>query len=140
MTYGDLIYLLTLFSMLVASLIWLGMWGMPRYRVYSARLAGQADLAEAELASKVRVRNALAEHEAAQHLANAEIARAGGVAKAIEIIGHGLKDNHAYLRYLWIERLNEQDASLIYVPTEAGLPILEAGRSTNLRPSAHADS
>jgi hypothetical protein len=104
----------------------------PRYSVYASRLRGQAALAEAEAESKVTVRNALADEEAAHHLAKAEVIRANGVAKAIEIIGHGLKENHAYLQYLWIEKLNEQDAHLIYVPTEAGLPILEAGRGTKI--------
>lgn len=102
--------------------------GFPRYRVYVARLKGQAALAEAEAESKVTVRQALADEEAAHHLARAEIIRAEGVAKAIEIIGHGLKDNQGYLRYLFIEKLDNQEAQIIYIPTEAGLPILEAGR------------
>jgi len=44
-------------------------------------------------------------------------------------IGNSLKDNEAYLRWLYIEALKEkQGAEVIYVPTEAGLPILEAGK------------
>ena len=114
-------------------------WGLPRYKVYRYRLSGNAALAEAEMESKVAVRRALAEQESAEHLAQAEVIRAKGVAQAIEIIGHGLKDNHAYLRYLWIEKLNEQGANLIYIPTEGGLPILEAGRALGLRPTEKSD-
>jgi hypothetical protein len=124
-------WMIALFALaLIAAIVFLIMAFGPRYSVYSSRLRGQAALAEAEAESKVTVRNALADEEAAIHLAKAEIIRADGVAKAIEIIGHGLKENHSYLQYLWIEKLNEQDAHLIYVPTEAGLPILEAGRAT----------
>ena len=61
-------------------------------------------------------------------LADAEIARAVGVAKANKIIGDSLKDNEQYLRYLWIDSLQQTQNQIIYVPTEAGLPILEAGK------------
>jgi hypothetical protein len=51
------------------------------------------------------------------------------VAQANKIIGDSLKDNEAYLRYLWIQNLeNSKDRTIVYVPTEANLPILEAGR------------
>jgi hypothetical protein len=33
-----------------------------------------------------------------------------------------------YLRYLQIQALEDSKASLIYVPTEAGLPVTEARR------------
>lgn len=113
---------------IVAVIIGLLMWLMPIYNVWASRLAGQADLAQAEAESKVRVRNAHAEEEAAHHLAAAEVIRAEGVAKAIDIIGKGLHENENYLKYLWVENMNNQEAKIIYVPTEAGLPILEAGR------------
>lgn len=62
-------------------------------------------------------------------LAEAEIERAKGVAEANRIIGESLKGNEAYLRYLWIQGLQEGSTpQVVYVPTEAGLPILEAGR------------
>lgn len=35
--------------------------------------------------------------------------------------------NEGYLRYLWIDKLGAGN-QVIYVPTEAGLPILEAGK------------
>lgn len=122
----------TLIAIVVFSAFLLAMLLLPLWNVYRARLVGKAALAEAVSESKVRVRNALAEEEAAQHFANAEVIRARGVAQAIDIIGHGLRDNDGYLRYLWIERLNQQDAAIIYVPTEGNLPILEAGRSRDV--------
>jgi regulator of protease activity HflC (stomatin/prohibitin superfamily) len=60
--------------------------------------------------------------------ASAEVERAKGVAEANKIIGESLKENEAYLRWLWINGLTEGGNSVIYVPTEAGLPILEAGK------------
>ena len=103
-----------------------GLWGCPQYRVYDQRMDGQAALARAESERRVLVREAEARRDAASALAEAEIARARGVAEANEIIGESLKGNEGYLRYLWIQALNEGQ-QVIYVPTEAGLPILEAG-------------
>ena len=110
-------------------LTFLGMWGCPQYHVYQQGMSGAAKLKESESSRQVLIQDALAKEEAAKHLAKAEIERAKGVAEANKIIGAGLKDNHEYLMYLWIHSLGERDnASIIYVPTEAGLPILEAGR------------
>ena len=63
--------------------------------------------------------------------AEIEIARAQGVAKSNEIIAGSISEN--YLRYKWIEGLQaNDDMTVIYVPTEANLPILEAGRARGL--------
>jgi hypothetical protein len=69
--------------------------------------------------------------ESAKLLGDAEVARARGVAEANRIIGDSLKGNEAYLRYLWIHNLESGSNSVIYIPTEAGLPILEAGARLN---------
>lgn len=76
-----------------------------------------------------RVTVAKAKIKESEYLAQAEINRAGGVAKANEVIGKSLQGNEAYLRYLWIQELN-QSGHVIYVPTEANLPILEATRGS----------
>ena len=104
-----------------------GLWGCPQYRVYDQRMDGQAALARAESERRVLVREAEARRDAASALAEAEIARARGVAEANAIIGESLKGNEGYLRYLWIQALDDGQ-QVIYIPTEAGLPILEAGR------------
>jgi regulator of protease activity HflC (stomatin/prohibitin superfamily) len=62
--------------------------------------------------------------------AEIEIARAQGVAKSNEIIAGSISDN--YLRYKWIESLRTNDLTVVYVPTEANLPIMEAGRWNSL--------
>ena len=52
--------------------------------------------------------------------------QAQGIADANEIIDSKLTDN--YLKCKFIEALAKNDQNVIYVPTEANLPILEAGR------------
>jgi len=114
---------------LVLVLIAGGMWGCPHYNVYQQRLAGEAELRRAEQNKQIEIEVARAKMEAADLLGQAEVARARGVAEANKIIGDSLRDNEAYLRYLWINNLSEGDVpTIIYIPTEAGLPILEAGR------------
>jgi len=66
------------------------------------------------------------ELEKAKKDAEIEIARAHGVAESNRIIADSLSEN--YLRYRWIEGLHTNSAQVIYVPTEANLPILEADR------------
>ena len=103
-------------------------YGYPQYKVWQQRLAGQAELARAEQNRKIAIQEAEAKKESARALAEAEIIRAEGVAKANSIIGESLRGNEGYLRYLWIQTLNDNPQNVIYVPTEAGLPILEAGK------------
>jgi regulator of protease activity HflC (stomatin/prohibitin superfamily) len=100
----------------------------PKYRVWSATMQGEAEYAQAEGNRRIAVLEAESKLEAARSLAAAEVERAKGVAQANEIIGQSLKDNESYLRWLWIENLDKGGNSVIYVPTEAGLPILEAGK------------
>lgn len=102
--------------------------GYPQYKVYEQRLEGEAALAKSVAEKQVAVQTALAKKEAAGMLAEAEVIRAQGVAQANKIIGDSLHGNEAYLRYLWIQNLENGGNQVIYVPTEAGLPILEAGK------------
>jgi regulator of protease activity HflC (stomatin/prohibitin superfamily) len=58
--------------------------------------------------------------------AEIEVARAEGAAKSNLIIANSITDN--YLRYKWVESLKSSNMQVVYVPTEANLPVLEAGR------------
>ena len=105
------------------------LFGVPIYSVWRAGKVGEAELRRAEQNKQIRIEEARAQMESAQMLASAEVERAKGVAEANQIIGESLKDNEGYLRYLWISGLQEGNGNqVIYIPTEAGLPILEAGR------------
>jgi hypothetical protein len=112
-----------------------GCYGIPQYNVYSSRLEGEAELAKANYSKQVAVQEAQAKKDSAVMLAEAEVSRAEGVAKANKIIGDSLKDNEAYLRYLWISEMTTTKDQIIYVPTEGTLPILEAGRGLSSRPT-----
>lgn len=105
------------------------MYVLPQWNVWRADLAGKAALAEAENARKVQIEEAKARLESARYYAEAEIERAKGVAKANEIVAAGLGGPEGYLRYLWINKLGENGQDVIYIPTEGGMPILEAGRA-----------
>lgn len=109
-------------------------WGLPQYRVYDQRLEGEAELQKAEYSKRVAVETAKAQRDSATLLAEAEALRAEGVAKANKIIGESLQNNEGYLRYLWIHSLQEGKSEVIYVPTEANLPILEADRFRKREP------
>lgn len=62
--------------------------------------------------------------------AEIEVARAKGVAEANKIIADSISQQ--YIQYLWVQGLNDGSSEVIYVPTEANLPILEASRSGSL--------
>lgn len=104
-----------------------------------AEAKGKSTLLEAESSKKALIETAKAENESAtlqaeakikiaKAEAQAEVERASGVAKANEIIGSSLRGNTEYLRYLQIDAIKNSKGSKIYVPTEAGIPILEARR------------
>lgn len=100
----------------------------PQYNVWNKSMEGQAELAQADYSKQVAVQAAKAKQDSAQYEAQAEIIRAGGVAKANEIIGKSLENNEAYLKYLWIHTMEDTHNQVIYVPTETNLPILEAAK------------
>ena len=123
------VMLLTIIAVIIGvGLIVLMMWGLPKYRIYRLDFKGQSTLREAEWTKKVLIEDARARRDAATLLAAAEVERAKGVAQANKIIGESLKQNESYLRYLWIQGLHDGSSEIIYVPTEANLPILEAGK------------
>ena len=100
--------------------------GGPVYNVWSQGLAGRAELQKAEYTRQVAVLEAQAKMDSASKLAEAEVIRAEGVAKANKIIGSSLKDNREYLQYLYITGLEEganKGNVTIYVPTEGGMPV-----------------
>lgn len=92
-------------------------WGFigPQLRLYKANTEKQAAVAEAKAVA-----------DSARYLANAEIVRAEGVAEANRIIADSITDE--YTRWLYVDQLDEINGQIIYVPTEAGIPILEAGQ------------
>ena len=102
--------------------------GYPHYNVWTEQKHGEAELARAESNRKITILEAKAKEESSKCLAEAEIIRARGVAEANRIIGDSLKANEGYLKYLWIQGMQTNQMQVVYVPTEANLPILESTR------------
>jgi regulator of protease activity HflC (stomatin/prohibitin superfamily) len=98
--------------------------GGPQYNVWQQSLAGKAELQKAEYTRQVAVLEAQAKKDSASQLAEAEVIRAEGVAKANKIIGDSLKGNPAYLQYLWITQGEENTNRTVYmVPSNGGAPV-----------------
>lgn len=115
-----------------AVIVVLGLWGGPTYTVYEQGKAGEAAFAKAEQDRKIKIEEAKAYEQAASSYARAEVIRANGVKEANAIISDGLGGPEGYLRYLYITSLAEAESNgstIIYVPTEAMIPIMEAGRT-----------
>jgi hypothetical protein len=100
--------------------------GCPQYRVYSKTQKGKAALAEARTSKQVQIEEAKANLASESLNAQAEVERAKGAAEAIQIEGGRLTDQ--YIKYLWVRQQKPGAGQTIYIPTEAGLPVLEAGK------------
>jgi len=106
------------------------MWGGPKYNVWRQEMRGKAQFAEAEQNRRIKIEEAKANLEAEKLNAQAEIERAKGAAEAIAIENGSLTPT--YIQYLWVRQQNAAtNNKIIYIPTEAGLPVLEAGRMRN---------
>ena len=108
-------------------LILLFMFGWPHYKVWKQGMDGQAALAEAEQSKMIQVQVAKAELESAKLRA-----------EAIKLVGQAAKDYPEYRKQEFIGAFGEalrdgKIQQIIYVPTEANIPIVEAGN----KPIAH---
>ena len=112
----------------IAGLYGVSLWFRPVYGVWKARKYGEAQLAQAQFGEQVAIAEANARLKAATMNKEAEIIEAEAVAKSIETIGEALSQNEGYLRWQWIKMMDDTEHSVIYVPTEANLPILESGK------------
>ncbi len=108
------------------------MFGYPRYKVWQQEMDGKAEFAKAEQNRKIKIEEARANLEAEKLNAQAEIERAKGAAKAIEIENGSITPT--YIQYLWVrQQADLGNKTVIYIPTEGNLPILEAGRNANIK-------
>lgn len=100
---------------------------IPPYKVWSATKKGEAEYMRAEQNRRIKVEEAKANLEAEKLNAQAEIERAKGAAEAIKIENGSITTT--YIQYLWVRQQNaNSNNKIIYIPTEASLPILEAGQ------------
>ena len=99
----------------------------PWYNVWSQEMEGKAEFAKAEQNRKIRIEEAKANLEAEKLNAQAEVERAKGAAEAIRIENGSITPT--YIQYLWVRQQSDlSDKTVIYVPTETNLPLLESAR------------
>ena len=108
--------------LVIIGLVGLWMYIYPQWNVWSSTLKGEAELRRAEQAKLIMIETAKAEKQAAEHRA-----------EAIQIMGAAAKEFPEYRQQEFMQAFGEalregQISQVIYVPTEANLPILEAGQ------------
>jgi regulator of protease activity HflC (stomatin/prohibitin superfamily) len=117
---GCMITAVSIIATIVITIIIFWVW--PIYSVWQQRLAGEAALARANQQRQILVAQARAEKEAAEYRA-----------EAIKIVGKAATDYPQYRVQEFIgafaEAMNNgKIQKIIYVPTEANIPIVEAGK------------
>lgn len=117
----------------------LGFWlfwmaASPPYYVWQQSLVGEAELKRAQQNRKIIIEQAEAEKEASILRAQAEEDAAVFRANAIQVVGAAAKEFPEYRQQEFIGAFgraleNENIGTMIFVPTEANIPITEAGRT-----------
>jgi len=102
------------------------MFAGPHYSVWSQEMKGRAEYARAEQNKQIMLIEAQQQLEVEKINAEIEVTRATGMAEAIAIEGGALTSQ--YIQYLWVRQNTFNDKTVIYIPTEANLPVLEAGK------------
>lgn len=103
----------------------------PWYNVWSQEMEGKAEFAKAEQNRKIKIEEARANLEAEKLNAQAEVERAKGAAEAIKIENGSITPT--YIQYLWVRQQSDlNDKTVIYVPTETNLPLLESTRMNQI--------
>lgn len=103
----------------------------PWYNVWCQEMEGKAEFAKAEQNRKIKIEEAKANLEAEKLNAQAEIERAKGAAEAIRIENGSITPT--YIQYLWVRQQSDlSNKTVIYVPTETNLPILESTRALSI--------
>lgn len=121
--------LVGLFILIAGGIGW-ALVGYPLWRVWAAHQAGLADLQFAQNEQQIQVSEARGRLNAAELNKQAAVIEAEAVALQIQAIGTELNKHDLYLRWQWIKMMEEMDtrSTVVYVPTEANLPVLEAAR------------
>lgn len=113
---------ISIVATLIIAIVAIFFWALPVWWVWKQGLSGEAELNKAEQTKQIMIETAKAEEDSAKYRA-----------RAIEIMGEAAKKYPEYRQQEFMqafgEALREGNVSqIIYVPTEANLPILEAGK------------
>ena len=118
----NLVFIIISSIFLLVLLTALGLWGCPTYNVWQQTKQGQAKLMRAAQERQILVEQAQAEKDSAQLRAD-----------AIKILGEAAKEFPEYRSQEFMAAFGEAlqsnpNLQIIYVPTEANIPITEAFR------------
>lgn len=91
--------------------------GYPNYMVWEQGKQGEAALAKATQDRQIKVQEAEAEQEAASKQAEAN-----------RILGESVREYPEAMEQKWVEAIANTSNQVIYLPTEASIPITESGR------------
>lgn len=91
--------------------------GYPVYKVWEQSKAGEAALAKATQGRQIKVQEAEAEQEAASKQAEAN-----------RILGESIRQYPESMEQKWVEAIEKTSNQVIYLPTEASVPITESAR------------
>lgn len=91
--------------------------GYPVYKVWEQSKAGEAALAKATQDRQIKVQEAEAEQEAASKQAEAN-----------RILGESIRQYPEAMEQKWVEAIEKTSNQVIYLPTEASVPITESAR------------
>lgn len=119
----SIVFIIVIIILLCIAVIVGMMFAIPAWNVWRAGLSGEADLRKAAQTRQIQIEQAKGEEEAAKHRA-----------KAIEIVGKAAKEYPEYRQQEFIGAFaeamhNGRISQIIYVPTEANIPITEAGKT-----------
>jgi hypothetical protein len=114
-------------------LIWGWKYVTPKYNLYRANTEKQAIIKETQARADAARYEAERQVEIARARAEADVIRADGVAEANRLIASSLTPE--YVRWYFVDRLDDINGQIIYVPTEAGVPLPEAGRAVEEVPA-----
>ena len=118
----------------VVAVLFFVAFGWPYYTLWSTEMAGKARTVQAEHEGAARLAQAESEKKIQIEAAKAEVESAKLRAEAINIVGKASKEFPEYRHQEFIgafaEALKEGNIKqIIYVPTEANIPIIEASRA-----------
>ena len=91
--------------------------GYPVYKVWEQSKAGEAALAKDTQDRQIKVQEAEAEMEAASKQAEAN-----------RILGESIRQYPESMEQKWVEAIEKTSNQVIYLPTEASVPITESAR------------
>jgi hypothetical protein len=116
------------FIMIIIGAVVGGLYMYPKYKIYKLEMNGKAELAEAQWSKQIQIEEAKGRLEASRYERETQLIQANTTAEANRIVAGSL--DPLYIQYLMVTKMADGNTQqIIYIPTEAGIPLLEAGKT-----------